>query len=190
MRETTLQTPRAVKKEVLQTLERYCPAAHGENHGEVGCLPAAYWGWWWNRHPPAAQEGSYSRTKEAVTLWEAHSVLGRTCGRRERGAHSQAGLLAELLRLQERLTLEEPVPEGLHYLEETCTGIVCDKLQPMERIQAREILAGLSPVGSHTGVEKGCEESFSWRGRSTRNNIWWTDCNSHSLSHCVVAWRR
>ena len=41
MRETTLQTPKSVRKEweeVLQTLEeRFSPAAPGADHGEAGC---------------------------------------------------------------------------------------------------------------------------------------------------------
>jgi len=38
------------------------PAAHGEDHCEVGCAPAArapaaHGGPWWRRYPPAAQGG-------------------------------------------------------------------------------------------------------------------------------------
>ena len=59
MIETTLQTPRSVKKEE----GRKCPkcrsrdpslATRDEDHGEVGCSPAVHGGPQWSRYPPAA----------------------------------------------------------------------------------------------------------------------------------------
>ena len=84
MRETTLQTPRSVKKEgeeVLQAPEqRDSPAARGEDHGEAGCPPAAHGGPRWSRYPPAACGGPHAGAggcpKEAVTLWKAHAGAG------------------------------------------------------------------------------------------------------------------
>ena len=67
MRETILQTPRSVKKEgrtCSRCWSRDSPEAHGEDHCEAGC-------------PPAAQEGAHARAggclKEAVTPWEARA---------------------------------------------------------------------------------------------------------------------
>jgi len=75
VRETTLQTPRSVKKEgeeVLQMPEqRFSPAACDEDHGEAGCRPAAHGGPWWGRSPPAAHGRPHAEAggclKEAVT---------------------------------------------------------------------------------------------------------------------------
>ena len=56
------------------------PAAHGEEHGEVGCAPAAHGGPWWSSYPPAARGGPYPRAdghpKEAVTPQRAHIGAG------------------------------------------------------------------------------------------------------------------
>jgi len=42
-------------KEVLQTPEqRFCPAAHEEDHGEEGCPSAVHGGPQWSRLTPAA----------------------------------------------------------------------------------------------------------------------------------------
>ena len=59
MGETTLQTPRSVKKggeEVPEMSEqRAFPATRDEDHGEAGCPPAAYGGPQWSRSPPVAR---------------------------------------------------------------------------------------------------------------------------------------
>lgn len=60
MRETALQTQtRPVKdgEEVLQCRSRGGPAAHGEDHGEGDCPPAAHGGPWQSRDPFAAHGG-------------------------------------------------------------------------------------------------------------------------------------
>jgi len=105
VKETTLQTPRSVKKvgeEVLQVPEqRSSPAAHDEDHGEAACSPAAHGGPWWSRYPPKTCGRPHARAgvclKEAVTLWGALAGAGswhdlQTRGERE--AHAGTGLLA------------------------------------------------------------------------------------------------
>jgi len=57
VRETTLQTPRSVKKEemLLAPEQRPSLAARDEDHGEAGCSPAAHGSPRWSRHPPVAR---------------------------------------------------------------------------------------------------------------------------------------
>jgi len=43
-------------------------------------------------------------------------------------------------------TLEQPGPEGLHPMEGTHTGAVCEELQPMGRTHVGEVCGELSPV--------------------------------------------
>jgi len=40
--------------------------------------------------------------------------------------------------------LEQPVPEGLHPVEGTQAGAVCEELQPVGRTHVREVHGGLS----------------------------------------------
>ena len=40
---------------------RSSPAAHGTDHGEAGCAPAAHGGPRWSRSPPAAHGGPHAR---------------------------------------------------------------------------------------------------------------------------------
>jgi len=57
VKETTLQTPRSVKKEeeeVLEMWEQPSLAARDEDHGEAGSAPAAHGGPQWSRSPPVA----------------------------------------------------------------------------------------------------------------------------------------
>lgn len=69
--------------------------------------------------------------KEAVTPWEA-------CA----GGGSWQDLC-----LRGDSTLEQPLPEGLHPMESTHTGAICEKLQPVGRIHVGEACEGLFPVG-------------------------------------------
>jgi len=43
--------------------------------------------------------------------------------------------------------LEQPVPEGLHPMEGTHAGAVCEELQPMGGIGVGEVSGELSPMG-------------------------------------------
>ena len=43
--------------------------------------------------------------------------------------------------------LEQSVPEGLHPVDGTHTGAVCEELQPVGRTHIGEVCGGLSPVG-------------------------------------------
>jgi len=70
----------------------------------------------------------------------------RTCRPVEREAHAGAGLLAGLVTLWKRSTLEQPVPEGLHPVGGTHPGAVHEELQSMGRTHAGEICGGLSAV--------------------------------------------
>ena len=56
MRETTADTKVSEEgEESAQDAGEEIPlAAHGEDHGEAGCPPAAHGGPWWSRYPPAA----------------------------------------------------------------------------------------------------------------------------------------
>lgn len=45
------------------------------------------------------------------------------------------------------LTLEQPVPEGLHTVEGTHTGAVHEELQPLGRTHVGEDCGGLFPAG-------------------------------------------
>ena len=57
MRETTLQTPRSVKKEgeeVSRGSRDFPLAAHDEDHGEAGCPPSVHGGPQWSRDLPVA----------------------------------------------------------------------------------------------------------------------------------------
>ncbi|GAB0183450.1 AN1-type zinc finger protein 5-like [Grus japonensis] len=57
-------------------------------------------------------------------------------------------------------TLEQFAPEGLHPMEGTHAGAVCEELQPMGRTHIGEVHGGLSPMGgTHAGAGAECEES-------------------------------
>jgi len=43
--------------------------------------------------------------------------------------------------------LEQSIPEGLHPMEGTHTGAVCEELQTVGRTHAGEVLGELSPLG-------------------------------------------
>jgi len=86
---------------------RDSPAAHGEDHGEAGCPPAAHGGPQWSRYPPAAC--GRDPTPEQVDAWRRlwprgepvmEQTPARTCGPMERGAHVGAGLLVGLVNQQ------------------------------------------------------------------------------------------
>jgi len=69
----------------------------------------------------------------------------RTCGPVERETHAGAGLLAGLV-TPWGPTLEQPVSEGLHLIDGTHAGAVCEELQYMGRTHVGEISGELSPV--------------------------------------------
>ena len=50
------------------------------------------------------------------------------------------------------------------------------------------LLAGLvTPWGTHTGAGAECEQSSLRGGRSSRDNVWWTDCSPHCPSACATS---
>jgi len=51
--------------------------------------------------------------------------------------------------------LEQPVPEGLHPMEGTHTGAVCEELKPMGRTCVREVCGELSPMTGAFMLEQG-----------------------------------
>ena len=98
-----------------------------------------------------------------MTPWEACAGAGSwqdlwTC--RERGAHTGAGLLAGLV-THGGPTLEQSVPEGLHHVEGTHAGAVCEELQPVGRThgEVQEVpMEGLSPSEEEGAAETMCDE--------------------------------
>ena len=51
--------------------------------------------------------------------------------------------------------LEQSIPEGLHPVERTHAGAVCEELQPMGRTHVGEVHGGLSPCGRDPMLEQG-----------------------------------
>ena len=166
---TTLETPRSVQKEeeeVLQTQEQRLP-----------CSP-----WsrpWWGR---MCSCNPWRSTVEQVDaqrkLWlcgefAVERAPGRTCGPTERRSHVGSGFLAGLV-----------TPQG------TYAGAVCSwrtapherNPQSMGRTYTGAVHGGLSPVGGTPQRSSG----RVWGRRSSRDNVWQTDCNSHSLSPCAT----
>ncbi|PKU45778.1 vps10 domain-containing receptor 2 [Limosa lapponica baueri] len=147
MRERALKTPRPVKKEgkrCSRHKKKYSPAAHGEDHSEVGCLPAAH-------------EGPHARTGEcAPKKAAAHGHLmpeqapGRTCSL-WRGAQAGAGSLAGPAAYGGP-TLEQSVPEGLYPVERTHAGAVLESYNPWEGPTLKKFMKHCSPwEGLHDG---------------------------------------
>lgn len=56
--------------------------------------------------------------------------------------------------------LEQSAPGGLHPMEETPTGAVCEELQSGGRTQTGEDCGGLSCGRDSAGAEEECEEPF------------------------------
>lgn len=57
---------------------RGSPAAHGEDHGETGCLPTAHEGTHWSRYPPCSPRrtphwSSWIWPEGGCSLWRAHA---------------------------------------------------------------------------------------------------------------------
>lgn len=121
--ETTLWTPRSLKKEVeevLQVLEQRLLSSLNEDHSEKGCAPAAHEGPQWSRDPPAARAEPCTRAsgclKETVHLGETHAAVGfwqDLWNHGERSSH-QSSFLAGLV-----------IPQKTH------TGVAHEQLQPM-----------------------------------------------------------
>ncbi|GAB0180379.1 zinc finger and BTB domain-containing protein 5 [Grus japonensis] len=108
-------------------------AAHGGPHaGASGCL------------------------KEAVTPWEAQAGASSwqdLWSRGERSPHWSrfAGRTCDPVGDP---TLEQSGPEGLHPMEGTHAGAVCEEPQPMGRTHVGEVCGG-----PHAGAGEECEES-------------------------------
>ena len=79
-------------------------------------------------------------------------------------------------------TLEKPVLGGLHPVEGTHVGAVHEELQPVGRAHVGGVCGELCPVGRTPYWSRG----RVWGGRRGRENVWWTDCNLHSLSPCAA----
>ena len=158
MRETALQTPRLVKKEwgrCSTCQSRDSPAAHGEDHGEAGCLSAAHGEWRWSRYPHwrpwrtacwrrwTCPEGNYCLWREAyATTWS----------------------------WQELPCMDEPV-------DKTYAGAVLEELQLVGRTHATAVCEGLYLVRGPTRWRR----RTAWgSGRSSRDEVLWTDHNAHS----------
>jgi len=95
VRRTTLQTPRPVKKEGRRCSRHWSkdsPAAHGKDHCEAGCSPAAHGCPQWSRYPPAAHEEPHARAS-----CEAPQPIGRTQLEQfmRKGPHAGAGAECE-----------------------------------------------------------------------------------------------
>jgi len=87
VRETTLQTPRPVKKgggrrcSRCRSRESFI-ADRAEDHGEAGCAPAVHGGPWWSRSPPVAH--GRDPTPEqwfcgSVDPWREKPTPGEVC---------------------------------------------------------------------------------------------------------------
>ena len=154
MKETTLQIPRSVQKEGEEVIhvpeQRLSPEDRDEDHSEVGCPPAAHRGPWWSRYPPAAH---------GVDQVDAHNgvcgPVGNPCWSRLltgpadpwREELMLEQVCCQDLQLRGGPTLKQPVPEGLHPVEVTHSGAVCEELQPMGRTHVGEVHGRLCPVG-------------------------------------------
>jgi len=165
---------------------RDSPAAHGEDHGEAVCPPAACGGPWWSRDSPADYGGPTSEQVDApeggcgpvesprwsrllpgpVDLWREKPRLEQVCWQDlwPRGGPK----------------LKHSVPEGLHPMGMTRAGAVHEELQPVGRTHVGEFRGELSPVGRTPSSGR------VWGRRSSRDNMWWTDFNPHSTSSCTA----
>jgi len=152
MRETALQAPRLPKKEeeeVLPGARAAIPLQPVDKiNVEADCAPAAHRGPWWSRSPPAAPGGPPAKAaecpKEVVSLWEAHAGAGFW---QDLWTHGGP-------------TLEPSVPEGLHPMEGTHAGAICEEVQPVGRTHVGAVHGGLSPVGGTPHWSRAeCEES-------------------------------
>ena len=170
---------------------RDSPAVNGEDHGEAGCAPAAHGGPRWNRYSFAAYGGPHARAggcrKAAVTPWRLHSGVGSwqdlwPCG--ERGAHAGEDFLAGLVTLWGTHSgaafswRTAPHRKDLHWRSSWRTAA------HGKDSHWRSSWGGLSPVGETPCWSKG----RMWGGRSSRDNVWWTDHNP--IPHPFVPPRR
>ena len=181
--EPTLQTPRSVKKEgeeLLQALDS--PAAHGEDHGEAGFAPAARGGPWWSRSPPAAHGRPCAWAggcpKEAVTPWRARAGAG-SC--QDLWPHGESSPHWSRFAGRPCDPVGDPCWSSL--LLKDCTlweGPTLGQFVKSCSLWDRP----------HAGAGAECEDSSPWGTRSSRDSVWWTDHNPHSLSPCAARGRR
>jgi len=95
--------------------------------------------------------------KEAATPWEACTGAGSwqdlwTCGERSPCRSRFAGRACDPMGDPH---VEQSVPEGLHPVEGTHTGAVCEELQPMGRTYVGEVCRELSPLRGTFTLEQG-----------------------------------
>jgi len=118
---------------------RYSPAAHEEDHGDLGWLPAAHRGPHWSRYPhcipsktPCCPEGSRS-------LWEVHV---------------RAGFLAGTVAYWEP-RLEQSIPHELYRMERNHVGAGLE----LEGPTLEQFMKDCIPwEGPHDGAEEKSEE--------------------------------
>jgi len=153
-----------------------------KDHDEAGCSLAVQISTCspWN----GLHAGAGGYLKEAAIPWEPtlEQAPARTCRSMETEAHTRAGL-----------------PEGLVTLWGTHAGAAYswrtapsgkDSLRgSLWRAAARGkdmlrqfVENSLPWEGPHAGAGEECEESSAWGGRSSKDNVWWTDHNPHSPS--------
>lgn len=84
-------------------------------------------------------------------------------------------------------TLALSVPGRLHSMEETHAAVLQKLPQCVWKHSCWKFTLEDCVLwkGAHTEAEEDCEESSHWR-RSNRDNMWWTDHNTHSTSPCAT----
>ena len=198
VKETTLQTPRSMKKEGEEVLKM----------PEQRVFPCnSWWRPWWGKLSPCSPwrstveqmstcslwKGPHARTggcpKEAVTPWGARAGAGSWQDLRTRGERSPCRS-----RFAGRTCDPMGGPRWSSLFLKDCTlweGSILEQLvkncSAWEGLTLENFLQNrLSQVGPHTGAGEECEESSPWEGRSSRDNVGWNDRNPHSPSPCTT----
>ena len=162
VRETALQTLRSVKKkgeEVLQMLELRFPYSPWRRSWRSSLSPCNTKKTM-SEQIPTLQPMEDPMTEQVGMPWQKLQPMESPCRSR-----LQSGAVA----CREEPTQEQPVPEGLHPMERTHAGAVCEGLSPM----------GGTPRWSRGRV---------WRGRSSREDLVRADHSPCSSSTCA-AWQ-
>ena len=168
VRETTMPTPRSVKKEgeeVLQAPEQ-----------RFLCKP-------WKSTVEQISTCSLGSTQTWRRVWPhgqraQEQDLGRTCGSVERVAHAGAGLLAGLVTpwggpCWNTLILKDCTPWKGPMLVQ-----IVKNCSTWEELTLEKFMEDCLPSErSDAGAEEEREKSSPWGGRSNRDNVWWTDRN-------------
>ena len=137
-------------EEVLQAPEqRFSPAARDEDHGEVGCPPAAHGGPQWSRYPPAAHGGPHTRA------W-GHALKEATAP----GEPMQKQVFGQDLQPCEGPTLEHSFPEGLYTMERTHAAALFSRITAHENdpVLQQFVKDCIPREGPHAGAGEQREE--------------------------------